>query len=667
MRQIAAIVFVLLVASVAVAQPSSSGLVRHYPLDYSGSINLCNTSIGCPTLGIYFQQTVAATLTPDIGASYVMTVAGNPTSVLGGTWAPGLTTQRKAWRFDGTGDYLSLADDPAFEVQDFSVFVCFIPRAGWATNDAIIAKSNSITSNRSWLVYTSNGTSVAFAVSDDGTNVAGHITTITKASAVAIGRLSCVTASYDYVSDGASLGAVRVDGLTAQTSTAMDGPPFPGTAAFEIAAVNGGLTDPPADFYIAAYYPGVLSAADHATLASWFRGLYDGTLSNAITVTSATPPAVQVAPADSGMQPFFIDQPANTTIISVVASGSGGLGWVEPVTNMCQRNTFETWAAGAPTGWTEGVTSTGDFAQVTTSSAHGSSAARGTLADADDAVTLTGACLTVTESTAYRARAWAKLISGTGLLDINILEDDSADCGSITTTTAVVNDAVPGAAWDHVDGTITTQAGTIRAQVQVSLPAAAAQVVDVDAVMLWVDASGVPLETFCGADRDASVVCTQILPLINNNPLGVSRFEVTGTFRVPYAAADISGSGWYWLYSKATSGTNNLPNIQVDASLNAVRGTVHGWAADYCYNYGDGVAEDADHTVKWTYYAQGADGDIRWTVDGTGYSNFACSGVGASRAIMDGIGTQLYIGGTYADAKGSGFVRNLKFYRRGSQ
>lgn len=530
-----------------------SGLVRAYHFDRSGSggSNLCDTSIGCPTVGIWFQAAVAATLTPDIGPAYVLTVNGNPTRVAAPVWPAGLTTPGYAWRFDGTGDYLSLADDPAFEVADFSVFVCTIPRAGLAANDAYMAKLSGV--QASWRVYTATDANrVTLGVSDDGSLGAGHFSVVQKTSAMYPNRLSCFTVAYDYVNDGGSIGNVWVDELAVATSNTMDGPPFTGTADFTIGAQGGGTVDIPADFYVAAYYPGVLVAADHQRLNRRFRGLYDSSLSNVVAVVAATMPAQLICPPGT-CNPFLVDMPANQFGVGAVAAGMGGVTATAAITNICQQSSFAT----ALTGWTETPTSTGDCANSVVQAAHGSTSARCTNADNDDAISMTGACLTVAGNTAYNLSAWAVLVSGTGLLDLTLVEDDSADCATPTTTTVVVNDAVPTATWARYDGAITTQAGTIRAQVRLTLPAAAAQVADLDAVMLVAGAAA-PLG-YCGADTDASAVCSAVIASTASPLKSAGSWTLQGKWTQVVDGSNATAK--YLLHVPGTAGNNNRITI----------------------------------------------------------------------------------------------------------
>lgn len=531
-------------------------IIRSYHLDRSGlgSSNLCDTSIGCPTLGIYFDDSVAATYTPEIGAAYVMTVNGNPTRVAAGTWPAGFSgSPGYAWRLDGTGDYLSLADDPAFEVPDFSVFVCFVPRAGLAVNDTLAAKARPATNERSWYVYHSMATSVTLLISDDGTTGAGHYAAVAKATSIASGRLTCATASYDYVADGSSIGSVWVDELAVATSNVMDGPPFNGTADFTIGAKHGGGEDTLSDVLVAAYYPGVLTAADHLRLSRRYRGLYDGSGSQVVSVVNAAPPALQVAGPEDGVEPFIVEQPANTTMLGKTASCSGLYG-PSAISNLVQYWSFETWAAGSPTGWTEVATSTGDAVQNTTTFAHGSSSVQLVNADADDEITIKGACMTVTGGASYNLSWVDKLLSGTGSLDVLIYEDDSADCGSPTGHTLI--GVVPILnRWSERVTPYTMQAGTIRAQLWFTAPAGAAQSTVVDRAHLKPGA--LAADAFCPSPAAATGVCaTSVTSHASALPANPGTIELTAC--TPWAGAELPEGAYFWNDGIGTGGANRI-------------------------------------------------------------------------------------------------------------
>lgn len=629
---------------------ASSGLVRSYHFDRSGSgsSNLCDTSVGCPTLGLWFGKEVAATYAADIGA-YTLTVNGNPTRVSGPTWPSGLVTPGYNWRFDGTGDSLSVADaGGAFASQTaWSVSCTIIPRAGFASGDVFAAKWNTTGNKRSWRLYT-GGTSVVLDISSDG--AAGTITTLTKAASIAANRLSHITASCD----GAGNCSLWVDELAVATSAAM-GDPFEGDAAFSIGADAEGAGDVPADFFRCVYQDGQLVAADHQRANRRFRGLYDGSGNNPVTTTAATMPALPLAYPTSGVSPFLIDLPANSNAIGAVASGSGGLYGSSAIVNKCWRSSFETGAA--LTGWTiaDGGT-TGACAQATVAPVHGSATALCTTADADDAVTLTSGCATVVGGTAMWVAAWLKTAAGAGLVDVNILEDDSADCSSITTTTAVVDNAVPVADWARYSGAITLQAGTIRAQVQISLPAAAAQTTYIDAVTFR---AGIATDAFCTADTDADASCSTMVQSVADNGSLISAngsSSIVGTFRSPWAGTDITANA-YLLADGAVGAANSMVVYLPPANDEPLFGI---YDATPAIRYvGPNVANWAaatDYTVKVQRDGLGSLG-LWWNAAWNKTTASAGTGIrSASRALFYMCGSQV-----------AGFdvwLRSLETYRR---
>jgi hypothetical protein len=449
--------------------------------------------------------------------------------------------------------------------------------------------------------------------------------------------------------DGAGNCYIYVDGLAVVTSAAMPDP-FVGNAALSIGADAEGAGDVPAELAPCAFYNGSISAATHARTAARWRGLYDGSGTQVVSVVNAAPPALQVAAPADAVEPFLVDQPANTTMLGKTASCSGIYG-PSAVSNLVQYGSIE---SAAMTGWTEAVTSTGDCTGSTTRAAHGSYSARCTLADADDAVTLTSACLTVTGNTAYRLSAWARLESGTGLLDLNVIEDDSADCATPTGTTAVVNDAVPTAAWLKQAGNITTAAGTIRVQVQVSLPAAAAQVLDVDAIQLR--AGIVPMDSYCDAPGAATGVCATSVTSHASALSANGAATIEGTFCTPWAGTDLAAHAYPFVDGALASANSMMVSIKTSEDE-------PGFGV---YDAASGVKLLAPNTANWaasTVYTIRAffDGSggmgITWPV-GTWYTTTAGAGIGIRSAAQ----ALTYLCGSHAAGFDSWLTR-LTYFR----
>jgi hypothetical protein len=250
--------------------------------------------------------------------------------------------------------------------------------------------------------------------------------------------------------------------------------------------------------------------------------------------------------------------------------------------------------------------------------------------------------------------AWLKTAAGAGLVDVNILEDDSADCSSITTTTAVVDNAVPVADWARYSGAITLQAGTIRARVQISLPAAAAQTTYIDAVTFR---AGIATDAFCSADTDADASCSTMVQSVADNGSLISAngsSSIVGTFRSPWAGTDIISTA---LFLSSGSGANSiLPGVSPAQDEPWVQlydaATVVKYVAPNVANW----AAATDYAVKFRMDGLGAMG-LWWNSAWTTATGGAGTGIrSASQALLSICGSPA-----------AGFdmwARSVEFYRR---
>jgi hypothetical protein len=608
---------------------------RSIPLSTSGNVNATLAAYGVtPTFCKEFSGAVGATHTGTCGGApaLTMTVAGTPVLTAVGLWPAGLSeTAGGAWTM--SGGQLSVADNAAFEpAGSFTVVCAFNPANISASVGNLIGHYAAAGNQRSWMLYKQSAT-IGFDIYANGSTASSN----TIGSALSPGRPVFVTHTFTSVGVGNSTSTFYVDNLATDTSATLNGPAFNATATDEIGAYNAGTGLFEGRINFCAILPGVATEAQHdLAFAIWQgRASWGG---NVVSVASAAPPAIMMAPPGSGIYPFLVPQPAASSYIGSPATGSGGLYSASAISNLAQRSSLETWAAGAPTGWTEAVTSTGDCAADTTAPANLTTAARCTLADADDAVTLTGACLTVTAGHLCRLSGYAKTVSGTGLLDLNLLEDNDTDCSSITSTTAVVNDWVPGATYTRGDGTITLGAATTRAQIQVSLPAAAAQVLDIDAIQLRCQATTAPLaeDAYCGADTDATADCNTMVASTPSPITWLGKTSIQGTWRTPWAGTELAS--YPRLISTSTvssnyfdilmSKDNDEPWASIGDSAGATRYTdinVLNWALN------------TDYPLKARYNNSGAIG-LYWN----GSWNTTLGGVGTG--IISTNQATLYIG-----------------------
>lgn len=634
------------------AQVKSGAVVRSYHLNTSGAPAPWYPS--APTFEIDFS-----TSPPGDGSTFAantgqtLTQRGAPSRVTDGTWPSGLSgAQGYGWKFDGTDDYITSTIGPP--AGDFSV-MCVL---GHNSDSASIAIGNSGSGAQGWFLYKNSASGrYDFYISDDGSTGAGHYSYTACACGAPIAGQSIIVATYNYTTDGASEGRIYCNEYTTCSSNTMDGPVYSGASGLSIGAysVGGGYFNGLIS-HCAIFDGTVLTEAQARAIIRGWRGLVSSS-GDPLSVSSATPPAIMLAPANSGTEPFLVNMPANSSQIGSPASGSGGLYGARSVTNLVQRSSFETWASGAPAGWIEATTSTGDCAQNTTHKAHSVSSAACTLADADDAVTLTSACLTVTGSTAYYLSAYLQKISGTANVNIMLIEDDSADCGSPTTTTTVVSGASPGTAWEYHGGSITTQASTIRAQVRIALPAAAAQSVAVDAVSLHGDATigATALNHFCGADTDASAACTSVVPTDSNWPVGVAgngSWTIDLVFRTPSVPPTLTSE--YAIRFDGNGGDVSMASYGVIANI----ANVIDAASGVRYFYLVGFSTNTDFSARMGIVAGGNAGHYR-----VGTSNNT-SLSGAGTGIVTSTSGTIYFGGYSTSNGGNMWVRDIVLYRR---
>jgi len=275
------ILFLLFSAAFVGARERSALVVRSFPFTHSGYLDVNHG--GAATMWIDFSQDPSgATITTSDGG-YTLTKAGAPARVNDGTWPAGLSgAQGYAHDLNGVG---------SFSVR------CALTAHDVSGSQDIIGKWTALGSQRGWKLYLST-TTVGLGVSDDGTTDAGHVSYASKAAAVSKFVPAFITASYQYVADGSSVGNVYVNNLSTGSNSSMDGPAFDNTSNFEIGSGSGNFFN--GLIHHCAYYDGVvLTEADHDFAFAQWQGRMS-TTGNVATVTSAAPPDVIMAPPASG-------------------------------------------------------------------------------------------------------------------------------------------------------------------------------------------------------------------------------------------------------------------------------------------------------------------------------------------------------------------------------
>lgn len=646
----------LLLAHDAGAQFVSSGIVRRIPLNASG-IYPSNVA-AAPTLEVDFSQAppgAGNTFTANTGQTLTQQGSGI-TRTTDGTYPAGVSgSQGHEWNFNGSTDYITSTIGPP--AGDFSV-VCIVTPSAATVTEQIIGGYNPSGNKRGWRLVQAT-TSAQFMVSKDGTSGGGSMSNVTAgAGSLAIGRTSVVIGTYDYVADGTSIMRIYADAISNNVTNAV-GPVYPAAGDITIGADGTGAGALYAgSISHCTYWDGiVLTPGQAAAILNTWLGVLS-TSGVPVSTTAATPPALQVAAGDSGTEPFLRSFGANLNTISNNGSCSGLYG-ATATTNKVWRGSLETWAAGVPTGWTETITSTGDCARTTASKAHLYSSARCVLVDADDAVSLTSGCATVSGNTGYQISAWAKSVSGTPLLTVTVIEDDSADCGSPTTTTDVISGATPTTSWGIQRGTITTQAATIRAQVRVTLPAAAAQVMDIDAVMMrGPPGNGYIADAYCATDADSDAACSTT---VNSTPSPYSAngpTTTTLTACTPYAGTALIAESSVAFADGNSSAANSL----AIAVINATTDEPMYWIWDNSPNY-KYVSPDISNWSALTSYAlkygHDGSGNLRLWWNSAWQTTMGGAGTGKRSAAQ----TTTYLGGTNSLGHDV-YVRDIVVFRR---
>ena len=592
MRRLVLVLLLVLFAGSALSQPGMGGgqyaeLFR-FDATHSGAIDHGYPSATQAQMAITFERAVAGTYASETG-SYTFTVNGSPSAkVDDGTWPSGLPgSQGNAWVLDGTDDSLTISDgsggddfDPG---DDFTVMAVVTPSALPIANTGIIVK------DASWRLY-HYGTGTKLGVTDDGTTAVGHFSTVSANGTLAVGQTACIVATYNFVTDGTSEGAVYVDEFAAATNISMDGPANDSAGVFEIGALS--VTEFAGKIHHAAYWDGVVATeAEARHMCRQWRGTVAAN-GEALTITSASPPAILIAPPESGTEPFLMDMPTNVLQIGKWATNAT-IGGTSPsaTDNFVHRRSLETWAAGSPSGWTEtSGGGTSDATQNTTTMAHGGSSAQ-LLCDGVNAIQLDSACKALSGSTAYWADAYAKTTAGTATAYVQLTEctDGACSVGCVTTTLWTGD---PGANWQARGDTRTTGAGVNSGYVTVKMDTTSATAV-FDAVSLYTGAWG--KRSFCPGDTDATASCTAIVPSANGLIPANGKVTIGITASSPWAGTDIAADRY--LISDGVPAANNTISTYVDSAndepglvvednagaVKTVEPNVADWAADTEY------------------------------------------------------------------------------------
>ena len=589
------------------------------------------------------------------GTQYTLTKNGTPERVNDGTWPAGLDgSQGYAHTFDGSTDFWERSsEDGTFDPDgDFSVMCAFTHRDE-SNFASIISKCHS-GETCGWVLWQSQDDLYVYIkdTGDDGDS-------IKVSNTLNANQLNIATFSYDYVADNTSELYLYLNNEATASDTEMPGPIADTARALNIGGYGNGSSHFDGLIHFCAFWDGdVLTEADHDRSHATFRGLCSdrGCDGNKVTVTSASPPMVMVAPPDSGTEPFLVPMPANTTQIGSPASGSGGLFGAQDVTNLIKRSVFETWdgAPGAggcttdcPTGW-DCYCDPGDGSADTnkdTSRPEGLFSHSFVLTGNTSVSSITTEdCMTTGVGSDLYVGAWIKKSGGTSGSYVTVKRYTDGACSVGTSNLHVVSNQDVSTDWAYYGGVVETGDWATFNSYKIVLQeyGNGGLTTYFDAVYVGVADPG---DSFCGADTDSSTACSNVVGE-TNPPLTTLAGTFGGTFRrtrIDFADYPVFlGSGTY--LARVILNTDERVYCQYRDSG----------------GYEQAVDGSAPHLVDTDY-------TFKCAFDGSSNSFVACSGgacgsAGANDNAALSIQT-LYIGGLSGSNGFNTWVRDLVFER----
>jgi hypothetical protein len=587
---------------------------RSIPLNTSGNVAAALAQIPvAPSACWNFNTDVAATLTANCGGTEVLTKGGTPVKTALPLWPNGVAAASgNGWDFGATtGIYAYRADTGAGDLFDppgsFSIVCALTPKILTDSVHYIIAKLNSTGNQRSWSIYTYNN-SLYFELSDDGTGGAGHYLYNQVPTSYYDRQPVFFTSTYTYVADGSSINNFYVDNNATDTLNTFDGPAFDSTANFSIGSSAVGANLSPGLIHFCAYYPGtVITRAQHDAAFAAYQGRMSGWNGNYVTFAggSTRGPTIAMAPPDSGIFPFLVAQPLNSSYIGKLSSTIFGMS--RPTlqgSNQIGRGPFESCTLNSntePDGWTVAESSAGsgdtiDIACTTTEPLQGRKSLKATISGTGSSGSIKSICRTLAATSVY-VDFWARTTSGTGAINVSLMDDDTADCSSPNTTAWFTCNPTSTPTHCRPSGTLTMTAGTSRVQVLIAFPAGAAQTTYIDAVYLGSQSTPMSSDGSCLSDSDSVATCGSPTTHTITSPVTwKGSVSVTATESTLFDGTSYSASGAQ-LWSMGTkdaantvtamiAGATDEPSLQiVDAgsAVMTVAPDVANWAKNTPY------------------------------------------------------------------------------------
>ncbi len=608
MKRVLFIAAALFVTGIVAAGSTISPIIQRWRFEHSGAVDVGYPG-AMPLVGVLFDDPVAGTYTTEIGG-LVMTVNGSPDRRADGTWPLGEGNPGGFGYTHDTTQWMNIADDGTFDFSTpgdvFSVVAIVTPDTVGPGVDYIVAKYKTTDSNWGWSL-TRSADDVIFGVSDTG--AAGGWEEVVKATSLAVGRMSFITATYTSVpGDGSCVGNIYVDNLATATVSTLEGPPYDGDGDFTIGSLHGntGSSGFVGTIHAVAVYDRILDESDHDFLfAQWQGRINDKGLT--MPVTSASPPHAMMAYPASGVEPFFVGQAANSSMMSNPISGEVCFFQPAAITNLLERSLFRTWAAGAATGWTESTDAGNGSAAIdedNTNIAVDIAAPSFILTGTTSTALLTSECVDINPASDYNVSVWIIGTSNPANASFRVRINGYSDAGCTADEVLGEKTLTPTAtaSWQLVDGFVDSAAWDGTSQyANIDLfndSTGGASTVIASAPMLVVTNNFTPY-SFCGSDTDAGTTCTFTYGTIANPIRTNGSKEVQIDLILPYAIADAANQTGQLLYQAPTAGNNNRANWSIIRSSARAKFDYYDSAGNLKSGFVSGLTINAGTEYMW--------------------------------------------------------------------
>ena len=458
----------------------------------------------------------------------------------------------------------------------------------------LIGKLDNIAVNESWVLISSDDGHVDFQLSRTGDwAVVGDVTGLASpVGYITFGKESSILGTYHYIGNHTSTMRLYVDdnpvvttgsawsgdtaigpiysclttGCTSAVNCCSQSPG--GIGIFDIGGIGSNASM--ANFADCRIFPRVITASEFTAIKNSWRGVVSSK-GNALTTVNAAPPAMMIAPPNSGTEPFLKTPQPNTSQVGSFAVGQGGLFVPDSTTNFTHRFSFESWSGSPlqPVGWSGGNRVNALFSPDTTTVAHGLYSAKLTQTGGYMALYDSCSANTLTSGTSYVFSGWAKKISGTASCSLLLYAytDSACSVGQVLLTYSIRSD-IP-TTWTQITDVFTPAATYSSVLITIDCDAATA-VTNWDAIELH--AGTYAPDSVCGADTDTNTTCNASI-VSGTYQLGTHNWHINATISFPYSVAS-TPSARYLLYFPGTSGNQNRINAAI----------YNGWLYFDCYD-----------------------------------------------------------------------------------